>query len=261
MEGFYITIKNGLLDPKHIKAMHGDKGVGTVWLFLWLLDKMTIIDHEIGEGKVLGGKPISYEEVEKDLGISRRTYARWVNILREGKYITTKRTMYGMIFIVHKAFKIFNQKSAEKEISATQGISRDTTNKAHLKRHIRHISNTLRGTSNKTTQLDNTVDNTIAPDGAGKLVNDLIDLFKNVNPSLKTLFANKTERKAIERMIKELGHEKLKFVIEKLPATNKVQYAPTITTPLQLERKLGSLIAFYQRKKAESQTGKKTIIL
>lgn len=254
MKGFFITIKNGLLDPKHIKAMQGDKGVGTVWLFLWLLDKMTIIDHEIGEGKVLGGKPISYEEIEKDLGISRRTYARWINILREGKYITTKRTPYGIIFIVHKAFKVFNQKAEDKKRSATKGISPDVTDKAHLKHPIRHISPPTQGTSNKTTQLDKTVDNTIAPEpGAGKLINDLIGLFEKVNPSFERLYPNKTERKALERMVKKHTHEKMKWVIEKLHVTNKVPYAPTITTPLQLERKLGNLIAFYQRKKAETE--------
>lgn len=259
MKGFFITIKNGLLDPKHIKAMGGDKGIGTVWLFLWLLDKMTIIDHEIGEGKVLGGKPISYEEIEKDLGISRRTYARWINILRDGKYITTKRTPYGIIFIVHKAFKVFNQKTGEKQRSATKGTSAVVPGKAQLKHQVRHISPPTRGTSNKTTQKDNTIDNTIAiapQDGAGKQINELIGLFKAVNPSFERLYPNKTERKCLERMVKKHTHEKIKWVIEKLAVTNKIPYAPTITTPFQLEKKLGNLIAFYQRKKAEKETDK-----
>lgn len=145
MEGFYITIKNGLLDPKHIKAMHGDKDSGTIWLFLWLLDKMTIIDHEIGEGKVLGGKPVKFEDVKKTLSMSRRTYQTWLNILREGNYITTKRTPYGLIITIHKAFKVFGQKSDVKQ--TTHHSKRDVSLTAHLSQPQPFTSN-----------IDNTVD-------------------------------------------------------------------------------------------------------
>lgn len=118
MNGFYISVKNELLEPKHIKAMGGNRNVGTIWLFLWLLDKMTIIDHEKGEGKVLGGKPIRYEDIKADLGISRATYKRWLDMLREGNYIKTTRTPYGLVIVVYKAFKVFNQRSVMKEPSA-----------------------------------------------------------------------------------------------------------------------------------------------
>ena len=110
MSGFYITIKNGLLEPKHVKAMGGDRNVGTIWLFLWLLDKMTIIDYDKGEGKVLGGKPIKYEEVEKALGMSRSTYKRWIKMLIDGGYIQTTRTPYGLSITVYRAYKKFGKR-------------------------------------------------------------------------------------------------------------------------------------------------------
>jgi len=145
MTGFYITIKNGLLDPKHIKKMKGDEGWGTIWLFLWLLDKMTIVNEEIGEGKVLGGKPIKFEEIHKDIGISRATYARYIDLLRSEGYIKTTRTPFGLIIVIYKAFKIFGQKT-------------DVSPKTHLiDRSVRHHY-TDRETSNKTIQYDNTVD-------------------------------------------------------------------------------------------------------
>lgn len=137
--GFFITVKNGLLDSKHFKAMHGDRNSGSVWLFLWLLDKMTIIDHEKGEGLVLGGKPIRFEEVQKGLGISRRTYAEYIKILRDAGYIKTTRTPYGLVIVVYKAFKVFGQK-----------VNRDVSNSAHLKQRTAHILPTERRTSNKT---------------------------------------------------------------------------------------------------------------
>ena len=124
MDGFYITVKNTLLEPKHFKAMHGDKDSGAIWLFLWLLDKMTIIDHEKGEGKVLGGKPIKFEDIEPSLKIHRVTYQRWLNILREGGYIQTTRTPYGLLIIVNKAFKVFGQKSdPERDVAPTLHLS------------------------------------------------------------------------------------------------------------------------------------------
>ena len=76
----------------------------SVWLFMWLLDKMTSINEQ-GIGLVLGGKPIKYSEVKDDLGISEKTYNRWVNQLRIKKYINTKRTPYGLILSVNKAKK------------------------------------------------------------------------------------------------------------------------------------------------------------
>jgi len=110
MKGFYISIKNGLLDPKHFEKMKGEK-TGTIWLFLWLLDKMTLMDEEKGEGKVLGGRPVKFEEFHKEIPISRTTYVEWVKILRDENYIKTERTPYGLIFTVFKAFKVFGQKT------------------------------------------------------------------------------------------------------------------------------------------------------
>jgi DNA-binding MarR family transcriptional regulator len=99
MKGFGIYVKNDLLEPKHYKNM-GE----AIWLYMWLLDKVTSI-NENGEGKVLGNKPIKYEDVNVDIGISRPTYARWVDKLRAAGYINTLRTPAGLVVIVHKAKK------------------------------------------------------------------------------------------------------------------------------------------------------------
>ena len=140
MKGFYIEITNNLLDPKHRAAMKE-----SVWLFMWFLDKMTSID-ERGVGKVLGGKPIKYEEVKIDLGISVRTYRRWVDQLEEKRYINQKRTPYGCVITVNKARKRFGR-------SVNSGTPRYARNGTSLGRN---------GTSNKTPQLDtNSKDNTI----------------------------------------------------------------------------------------------------
>lgn len=77
-----------------------------VWLFMWVLDRMTSV-NESGVGKVLGGKPITYEEVEASLGMSRRTFSRWLDVLRESGYIETTRTPAGNSIKVNKAKKSF----------------------------------------------------------------------------------------------------------------------------------------------------------
>jgi hypothetical protein len=80
----------------------------------------------------------------------------------------------------------------------------------------------------------------------GKEINELIAQFKPVNPSYKTLFANKTQRGALQRMIQEHGLDKMTLVISRLPEIMSQEYAPRITTPLELEQKFGKLIIHLQ---------------
>jgi hypothetical protein len=78
-------------------------------------------------------------------------------------------------------------------------------------------------------------------------LNPLITLFEPVNPSFTRLFANKTQRGALERLLKLHGREKVEWIIKILPKSNAARYGPTITTPLRLEERLGDLIAFLKK--------------
>jgi len=86
---------------------------------------------------------------------------------------------------------------------------------------------------------------------AGKEINDLIELFKDVNPSYKRLFSNKTQREAIKRMLKQYGREKLERMIKGLKRIFGQPYAPTITTPYQLELKMGDYANYIIKKSKE----------
>lgn len=113
MKGFGIEIKNDLLDPKHIDAMGP-----SVWLYMWLLDKITSIT-EAGEGIILGGRPIVFDEVQRELGISPDTYTRWIDRLQKYPYISADRKTYGISFKVLKSYKRFGnriRKNAESQI-------------------------------------------------------------------------------------------------------------------------------------------------
>jgi hypothetical protein len=91
-------------------------------------------------------------------------------------------------------------------------------------------------------------------------INKIIELFKPINPSYKQLFSNKTERAALERMIKEHGEEKIINTIELLPRIISKPYAPRITTPYQLEKKLGEAIAFINQEKGRKNSKELTLI-
>lgn len=91
-------------------------------------------------------------------------------------------------------------------------------------------------------------------------INDLIELFKEVNPSYKRLFSNRGQRSALERMVREHGFEEIKRVIESLPAIISRPYAPQITTPYQLELKLGDLLIYMKREGEKKNEQRKKFV-
>lgn len=104
-------------------------------------------------------------------------------------------------------------------------------------------------------QNTNTKKNTkvTAPIGADaqKAIAEVIDAFKNVNPSYKILFNRPAQRDAAARLIKQHGMQNLLAkMIPYLPQSNASRYAPTITTPIQLESKLGQLKAWADKERS-----------
>lgn len=105
MNGYFISITNNLLEDKHYEAMGQ-----SVWLYMWLIDKMTDISE--GQGIVNGGYPISYEQVRTNLpSLSERTYHRMVATLRDAGYINTVKAKYGLYITINKAKKQFGKKA------------------------------------------------------------------------------------------------------------------------------------------------------
>jgi hypothetical protein len=84
-------------------------------------------------------------------------------------------------------------------------------------------------------------------------INKFIAMFKNINPSYELLFKNDTQRASVERLVKKYGDEWLVNLINKLPEIIKTPYAPQITTPYELEIKLGKLKIFLEQEKNKVQ--------
>ena len=84
----------------------------------------------------------------------------------------------------------------------------------------------------------------------------VIDAFKEVNPSYRTLFARKPQRNSADRLIEQHSLEKVLKVVSFLKVSNGVPFMPVITTPIQLEEKWGTLEAMYRKKKVALQEKK-----
>src|SRR3990167_3167272 len=105
--GYYIFIKQGLLDPKHIVRMQVNKNTTAVWLYLWFLDKITKIDPGTGLGIVWGGKPFKLSDCNlAGVQMLRGMFQQ----LQKHNYIKTQKTPHGNVVWVTKAYKIFGQK-------------------------------------------------------------------------------------------------------------------------------------------------------
>lgn len=86
-------------------------------------------------------------------------------------------------------------------------------------------------------------------------VNSLINSFKGVNPSYERLYANTTQRDALQRMVDKHGEQKIRDILIMLPKIIIQPYAPRITTPLQLEQKMGELISYIAQRGATKRRG------
>ena len=86
--------------------------------------------------------------------------------------------------------------------------------------------------------------------GEGKEISEIIFLFKEVNPSLEKLYGSPPQRKAVTRMLKVYGRERLEIMIKSLPQINAKQYWPKSTTPVQLENN----IPIYKAKNSEQKS-------
>lgn len=72
----------------------------------------------------------------------------------------------------------------------------------------------------------------------------IIKEFEIINPAIKRMYGNTTQRRACDDLIESYGLDRVINVVRQtLPKTNKLQYLPTITTPLQLFQKWSALEA------------------
>lgn len=89
----------------------------------------------------------------------------------------------------------------------------------------------------------------------------LLKEFESINPAVKRMYGNKTQREACADLIKQYTLQRLQLIIQKtLPKTNGLAYFPTITTPAQLRDKFITLESAIRKHQSETKTKKYQII-
>ena len=74
---------------------------------------------------------------------------------------------------------------------------------------------------------------------------EILNLFYEINPGIN--FGNKTQREAASWLAKRFGVDGALSMVRQVCAVQGKQYAPTVTTPLQMKNKLGDLIIYFKK--------------
>jgi hypothetical protein len=189
--------------------------------------------------------------IGEELSISDRTVRTYLGKFEKYKLIRvertvdsrTKRRMNNTYWLLDKTEW---QPHPEETTSCGQARGNKQQNPEETNDKSQRNQFPIKDTNNKNTNNKNT---NIATLQVADPINPLIELFSGVNPTYKRLYADKTQRACLDRLLKLMGREKLEGAIKILETTNQRQYAPVITTPYELEKKMGSLIAFVKKEK------------
>jgi len=95
---FNAGLRGALFEAKHYERMGA-----AIWLYGWLVLRQT--RQEGSTGWVLGGKPVSYREIEEETGFERKSLERWMQTLRRAGYIETRAAPSGVVVRITKAKK------------------------------------------------------------------------------------------------------------------------------------------------------------
>ena len=181
---------------------------------------------------------ISLTQFEKATGRSRPTIVKalknlqLVKVIKLVKIGTSKK--HSNLWAFNKYYETWEVVNRRKLVKKSSSTSKEIIKK--LVKRGKHTKDNIQKTTTKDT-------------AQSADVPVVINLFKEVNPSYQRLFGSPPQRDAAERLIKTHGIDKLTSMINYLPKSNGTKYAPTITTPVQFEQKLGELIAWSQKQK------------
>ena len=175
----------------------------------------------------------SQKYIARSLGYSRATISRTLKLLeRNGLIRIEKRSRY------HCVYELLRVRCKADETQMSHGRNSDVT-------PVNTNNNKLTINTNNINVVKNAPLN-------GSLINSLIGRFRAVNPNYERLFANKTQRAALERLVGKFGQPMVERLIDLLPRVFGRPYAPRITTPLKLEEKLADLLSFIKEEKQKT---------
>lgn len=192
---------------------------------------------------------ISISQIEEGTGLSRKMAVETLNklvtkrlLVKTKKYVNTLQ---------------FNKNHEEWVVTNRTLGSYESVTRVVTKTEPKLVTNPKPTKEKKETITKETIPNGID----GTKINTFIGLFKNINPSFERLYAQKGQRDAMSRLVSRYGEQKVENMLRELPSILQKPYAPIITTPYQLEQKLGALLIFikkegYGQSKVSVYTGK-----
>jgi hypothetical protein len=173
---------------------------------------------------------------------------RAMMLLRKGGMIELVIEPRGNLITVLNYDKFQNPKNYERTSEQTD----DRTSSGPVaNRHATAINKNVKNDKNEING------NTAPPSGDAEQgkeqvdpINQIMEAFQmKINPTIN--YGNRTQRGAVQALVKLMGQEKVLRTIEYLESVSGDQFAPTITTPYQLKEKLAQLIN-YQKKQTSN---------
>lgn len=196
-----------------------------------------------------------YNPVKRAVGCLKRFEERGMVETRKNGDVLIKAFTKRQLHVSESYERV--RRYREKKRNETEMKRTETHNETPVKRRVdknrvdknREDNNTSLSPVVETTELEKTTQ---------KNIGEVIFFFKNLNPTYKILFNRPPQRKAAERLIQQFGIEKIQKAVAYLEhcLANGDRFCPTITTPIQLEAKWGTLQAhFLKERNAQSKGG------
>jgi len=196
----------------------------------------------------------SMELIAEELGMQRASISRAISKLAEWRIIEIKEEYDKKNKRRKNNVYTLTKKSEWKSKPCNNTLHGKDESHVTLKSepcNIKDESHVTQSYSNKThinkTQL------TIAKQSSAD-INQIINLFKELNPEYEKWYKNTTQRKAVSELLEKYGHEKVFNMVSQLPEIVAKKYAPRITTPHELKRDLGKLLLFIKQESKKTTT-------
>lgn len=199
---------------------------------------------------------ISLTQFEAGTGISRPTVVKALkNLILRNMLVKTALLVYTLnkqyeTWVVNTPLLVKHKRVASKGVFTSIGkaVLTKTSKDGLTHKRQKTIKDNIQKTSKTPTEFLQ-----------GEQWNNLIDPFEKINPMYKSFYKMKTERHALSDMAKEIGYEKLKWLIENLKGIVSKPYAPKVSKPTELRRDLGKVIIFLQQEKNKNIKNKPTV--
>lgn len=190
----------------------------------------------------------SIRKIAEELDISQTQTRRAIKILEDHKIITKERLGKKLT----NRYWLLN-KSEWSDGTLTDSPDRTLNTSPQDTHPLPDRTLHSKDTHSKDTQVRKEEDTSVP--STDKLIPEIINLFKEINPSYGEWFNRKPQREACRWLLTEFGFEQAKEMIFALPKLNALPYAPIATSPYELKNKYARIKAF-----AEQERSKKKII-